>query len=74
MNIPTEISIGQNADHRDIARFKSASDRNFRPVLSRIEKFKRDIECESTGRSASLSEISVNVSLLEGNLSPTTTC
>lgn len=35
--------IGQNADHREIARFDSLHDRNLRPVLSRLHVFRQDI-------------------------------
>ncbi len=42
--MPNEIRIGQNSDHRDIARFLSLQDRNFRPVLQRLEHFRRSIE------------------------------
>ena len=37
------MPIGQNADHRDIARFESLTDRNYRPVASRLQKFHDDI-------------------------------
>ena len=43
MNLPNEVAIGQNADHRAIARFSSKHDRNFRPVLSRLKFFRDDI-------------------------------
>ena len=43
MNLPNEIAIGQNADHRSIARFSSEHDRNYRPVLSRLRLFRDDI-------------------------------
>ncbi|KAL9119010.1 MAG: hypothetical protein Q9187_004437 [Circinaria calcarea] len=43
LNLPNEVAIGQNSDHRNMARFKSMHDRNFRPVLFRLEKFRRDI-------------------------------
>lgn len=35
--------IGQNADHREIARFVSLDDRNLRPILSRLNIFRQDI-------------------------------
>lgn len=38
-----EVRIGQNSDHREIARFLSLQDRNFRPLLKRLEIFKDDI-------------------------------
>ncbi|KAF8426994.1 hypothetical protein EV426DRAFT_636094 [Tirmania nivea] len=41
--IANEITIGQYADHRNIVRFESTGDRNFRPVLSRLKKFEEDI-------------------------------
>ena len=41
--LPNEVRIGQNADHREIARFLSLQDRNFRPLLRRLEIFKDDI-------------------------------
>lgn len=41
--IPNEIRIGQNSDHREIARFLSLHDRNFQPLLRRLEIFKNDI-------------------------------
>ena len=43
LRLPGEIAIGQNSDHRDLARFTSLHDRNFRPVVCRLEKFFRDI-------------------------------
>ncbi|TGZ78640.1 TPR repeat-contain NB-ARC [Ascodesmis nigricans] len=43
LNLPDEIAIPQYSDHREIARFASASDRNFRPVLTRLKKFEEDI-------------------------------
>ena len=43
LRLPGEIAIGQNSDHREMARFASLHDRNFRPVVSRLEKFYRDI-------------------------------
>lgn len=43
LNLPDEITIGQYADHRNIVRFESISDRNFRPVLSRLKRFEEDI-------------------------------
>ncbi|PYH46386.1 LipA and NB-ARC domain protein [Aspergillus saccharolyticus JOP 1030-1] len=43
LNIPNEIPIGQFADHRNIARFSSVKDRNYRPVVTRLLKFKQDI-------------------------------
>jgi hypothetical protein len=43
LNLPNEVPIGQNADHRDIARFESPTDRNYRPVASRLQKFHDDI-------------------------------
>lgn len=53
LNLPNEVPIGQNADHRDIARFESPTDRNYRPVASRLQKFHDDIankELESSFR------------------------
>jgi len=41
--LPNEVRIGQNSDHREIARFLSLSDRNFRPLLKRLEIFKDEI-------------------------------
>ena len=41
--LPNEVRIGQNSDHREIARFLSLQDRNFRPLLKRLEIFKDDI-------------------------------
>ena len=41
--LPNEVRIGQNSDHREIARFLSLQDRNFRPLLKRLELFKDDI-------------------------------
>jgi hypothetical protein len=43
LNLPNEVAIPQCADHREIARFESLHDRNFRPVLTRINIFKEDI-------------------------------
>ena len=39
LNVPSEVKIGQNADHRDMARFVSIHDRNFRPMLTRLDMF-----------------------------------
>ena len=41
--LPNEVRIGQNSDHREIARFLSLQDRNFRPLLKRLEIFKDNI-------------------------------
>lgn len=41
--LPNEVRIGQNSDHREIARFLSLQDRNFRPLLRRLEIFKDEI-------------------------------
>lgn len=41
--LPNEVRIGQNSDHREIARFLSLQDRNFRPLLRRLEIFKDGI-------------------------------
>ena len=46
MNLPNEIAIGQNADHRSIARFSSEHDRNFRPIISRLRSFRDEIAQE----------------------------
>ncbi|KAI1950901.1 hypothetical protein LOZ57_001449 [Ophidiomyces ophidiicola] len=43
LNVPGEISIGQFANHRDIARFSSVADRNYRPVLTRLLRFTKDL-------------------------------
>ncbi|QVM13232.1 hypothetical protein D8B26_007846 [Coccidioides posadasii str. Silveira] len=43
LNVPNEIPIGQFADHRSIARFSSVDDRNYRPVITRLLKFRQDI-------------------------------
>lgn len=43
LNLPHEIRIGQNSDHRQIARFLSLQDRNFRPLLKRLEIYKNEI-------------------------------
>lgn len=43
LNLTNEVAIGQNADHRDMARFGSIHDRNFRPVLTRLHIFRREI-------------------------------
>ena len=50
-----------------MARFKSMDDRNFRPIVSRLTKFQRDME--HGGRSMGLGEIHVEVSAIEGNQS-----
>ncbi|KAK6387496.1 hypothetical protein LTS17_000765 [Exophiala oligosperma] len=65
LNLPNEITIGQNADHRELARFKSKDDRNFRPVLSRLLKFKVDIE--TNDQHETINEITVEVSPIEGS-------
>ena len=62
--LPNEVRIGQNSDHREIARFLSLQDRNFRPLLKRLEIFKdgiakklKSLSCTSPPREkASLSE------------------
>ena len=41
--LPNEVRIGQNSDHREIARFLSLQDRNFRPLVRRLEVFKDGI-------------------------------
>ena len=43
LNVPNEVQIGQFADHKEIARFSSVNDRNYRPVITRLLKFKQDI-------------------------------
>ncbi|RPB21265.1 hypothetical protein L211DRAFT_890067 [Terfezia boudieri ATCC MYA-4762] len=43
LNLPDEVTIGQYANHRNIVRFESIGDRNFRPVLSRLKRFEEDI-------------------------------
>ena len=43
LNLPNEVAITQYADHREIARFESLHDRNFRSLLTRINIFKEDI-------------------------------
>lgn len=43
LNIHNEVRIAQNSDHRDIARFVSLQDRNFRPMLQRLEHFRQSI-------------------------------
>ncbi|KAL9634730.1 MAG: hypothetical protein Q9164_003919 [Protoblastenia rupestris] len=65
--LPNEVRIGQNSDHREIARFLSLQDRNFRPLLKRLEVFKDDIvkklqslTCKSSGREpASLAPVQI---------------
>ncbi|KAL6719971.1 hypothetical protein ACLMJK_001892 [Lecanora helva] len=70
LNLPNEIAIGQNANHREIARFKSKNDRNFRPIVSRLTKFSRDLESRGEpGRSISMGDIGVEVSAIEGTFS-----
>lgn len=41
--LPNEVRIGQNSDHREIARFLSLPDRNHRPLRMRLEIFKNEI-------------------------------
>ena len=43
LHLSHEVQIGQNSDHRDIARFLSAEDRNSRPVKMTLENFRKDI-------------------------------
>ena len=38
LNLPNEEVIGQQSDHHEIVRFESLSDRNFRPLLSRLNE------------------------------------
>ncbi|KAF3936592.1 hypothetical protein ABW19_dt0207138 [Dactylella cylindrospora] len=52
LNLPDEVAIGQYSDHREIVRFKSGQDRNFRPVLSRLKKFEEDIKIAMDSRKA----------------------
>jgi hypothetical protein len=42
-----ESIVPQSADHRQIARFKSVHDRNFRPVRARLERLAEEIESRS---------------------------
>ncbi|EFQ99028.1 LipA and NB-ARC domain-containing protein [Nannizzia gypsea CBS 118893] len=42
--VPGEVNINLYADHRNICRFSSADDRNFRPVVSRLIQFYEDIK------------------------------
>lgn len=48
LNVPNEVQIGQFADHKEIARFSSVDDRNYRPVVTRLLKFKQDIHKKLT--------------------------
>ena len=64
LNVPSEIAIGQNADHRDLVRFSSLHDRNFRPVLSRLKKLRDDIVNKDT--SSSHIQIGIHALQLEG--------
>ncbi len=41
--LPNEVRIDQNWDHREIGRFLSLQDRNFRPLLRRLEIFTDEI-------------------------------
>jgi hypothetical protein len=66
LNLPNEIAIGQNANHRDLARFRSENDRNFRPVVSRLQIFKRGIEDDA--QRASPGQISVEISSVHGSV------
>ena len=45
------MTVPQNSDHREIARFPSLQDRNFRSVLSRLETFRDDIAGKNAGPS-----------------------
>ena len=67
--LPNEVRIGQNSDHREIARFLSLQDRNFRPLLKRLEVFKDDIvkklqslTCKSPGRETASLGIAASMS------------
>ncbi|EAS28261.3 uncharacterized protein CIMG_09465 [Coccidioides immitis RS] len=51
--VPNEIPIGQFADHRSISRFSSVNDRNYRPVITRLLKFRQDITKKPAGFSHS---------------------
>ncbi|KAI9889407.1 MAG: hypothetical protein M1814_005343 [Vezdaea aestivalis] len=66
LNLPNEVSIGQNADHRGIARFYSQDDPNLRPIVSRLIKFQRDLEGHSREE-----EISIEVTALTGGCGKT---
>ncbi|KAF3896736.1 LipA and NB-ARC domain-containing protein [Trichophyton interdigitale] len=44
--VPGEVNINLYADHRNICRFSSADDRNFRPVVSQLIQFYRDIKAK----------------------------
>ena len=45
------MTVPQNSDHREIARFSSLQDRNFRSVLSRLQTFRDDIAIKIAGPS-----------------------
>ncbi|EFE44249.1 LipA and NB-ARC domain protein [Trichophyton verrucosum HKI 0517] len=44
--VPGEVNINLYADHRNICRFSSADDRNFRPVVSQLIQFYQDIKAK----------------------------
>ena len=67
--VPNEVRIGQNADHREIARFSSLQDRNFRPLLSRLKQFRDDIFDESK-RQETKGESGQSVNKQSMNISP----
>ena len=67
--VPNEVRIGQNADHREIARFSSLQDRNFRPLLSRLKQFRDDI-FDETKRQETRGESGQSVNKKSMNISP----
>jgi hypothetical protein len=48
LNVPNEVAIGQFADHQEITRFSSIDDRNYRPVVMRLQKLSQDISDKLT--------------------------
>ena len=66
LNVPNEVQIGQNVNHRSIARFRSSTDRNFRPVISRLIEFHRDIGESEMLLHECLEEISIEIPSTEG--------
>lgn len=47
LNLPEETTIGQNSDHRGIARFRSQDDDNFQLVLESLKTLVNVVEEES---------------------------
>ncbi|KAF8242731.1 hypothetical protein K440DRAFT_664567 [Wilcoxina mikolae CBS 423.85] len=61
LNLPNEVAIGQYADHRDLARFLSKDDINYRPVQTRLVQFHEDILHKMTVVQLEVSEATTGI-------------